>query len=111
MYSMWNFYTLTLHRNNVYDRQIPSDLLQNFIHEILRDCFAVQYIVSWTLVSQYDGTRDLVTPLHVPLLNNAEVHREITGSHVMTWKFQFAQRPEVTGRKLQTFEDCAGVNV
>ncbi len=29
-----------------YDRQILGDLLQNFIHEISRDCFAVQYIVS-----------------------------------------------------------------
>ena len=44
-------------------RQILSDLLQNFIREISRDCFAVQYIVSWTLVLRYHGTRDLVTPL------------------------------------------------
>ena len=56
-------YALTLHRSNVYDRQILADLLQNFIHEISRDCFAVQYIVSWTRVSRYDETRDLVTPL------------------------------------------------
>ncbi len=57
-----------LHRSNVYDRQILADLLQNFIHEISRDCFAVQYIVSWTVVSWYDETRDLVTPLSATII-------------------------------------------
>ncbi len=74
-------YALILHRSNVYDRQILGNLLQNFIHEISRDCFAVQYIVWWTLVPRYHETRDLVTPLFLILTSCVlHVQKELSAS-------------------------------
>ncbi len=63
-------YALTLHRSNVYDRQILADLLKNFIHEILRDYFAVQYIVSWThRFAVKRDTRSRYTPNYYYMLH------------------------------------------